>query len=152
MSLSWTVPFRCAKHRDRSMISMVPSIKKCKRKKFPGNSRWNKIFVSKHIPFCKTQSSSNLVIAHQTSWAVKTINAPENTHLLCKWKNHCTADLLFDRLGVGQTSKSVYSFNSTKQLNPNQSNRTSAVQWYFPLRSKWVFSGRRMPKWRMQLN
>ena len=24
--------------------------------------------------------------------------------------------------------------------NPNLSNRRSAVQWYFPLRSKWVFS------------
>ena len=63
----------------------------------------------------------------------------ENTYLLCKGKYHCMADLLFDRLGFGQTSKSVYSFNSTKQLNPNQSKRRSAVQWYFPLRSKWVF-------------
>ena len=61
----------------------------------------------------------------------------ENTQLLCKGKYHCTADLLFDRLGFGQTSKSVYSFNSTKQLNPN---RRSAVQWYFPLQSNWVFS------------
>ena len=68
---------------------------------------------------------------------------PENTHLLCKGKYHCTADLLFDQLGFLQTSKSVYSFNSTKQLNPNQSNRRSAVQWYFPLRSKWVFSGQK---------
>ena len=58
--------------------------------------------------------------------------ASENTHLLCKGKYHCTADLLFDRLGFGQRSKSVYSFNSTKQLNPNQSNRRSAIQWYFP--------------------
>ena len=66
---------------------------------------------------------------------------PENTHLLCKGKYHCTADLLFDQLGFGQTSKSVHSFNSTKQLNPNQSNR-SAVQWYFLSQSKWVFSGK----------
>ena len=43
-----------------------------------------------------------------TQW----VNA-ENTHLLCKGKYHCTADLLFDQLGFGQTSKSVYSFNST---------------------------------------
>ena len=64
----------------------------------------------------------------------------ENTHLLHKGKYHCTADLLFDWLGFGQTSKSDNSFNSTKQLNPNQSNRRSAVQWYFPLHSKWVFS------------
>ena len=38
----------------------------------------------------------------------------ENTHLLRKGKYHCMADLLFDQLGFGQTSKSVYSFNSTK--------------------------------------
>ena len=31
------------------------------------------------------------------------------------------ADLLFHQLGFDQTSKFVYSFNSTKQLNPNQS-------------------------------
>ena len=54
---------------------------------------------------------------------------PENTHLLRKGKYHCTADLLFDRLGFGQTSKSVYSFNSTKRLNPNQSNRRWAIQY-----------------------
>ena len=52
----------------------------------------------------------------------------ENTQLLCKGKYHYTADLLYDRLGFGQTSKSVYIFNSTKQLNPNQSNRRSAIQ------------------------
>ena len=39
-------------------------------------------------------------------------NKPENTHLLHKGKYHCSADLLFDPLGFGQTSKSVYSFNS----------------------------------------
>ena len=68
------------------------------------------------------------------------IYGPENTHWLRKGKYQCTTDLLFDWSGFGQTRKSVYSFNSTKQLNPNQSNRRSAVQWYFPLRSKWVFS------------
>ena len=31
----------------------------------------------------------------------------ENTHLFRKGKYHCTADLLFERLGFGQTSKSV---------------------------------------------
>ena len=41
----------------------------------------------------------------------------ENTHLLRKGKYNCTADLLFDGLGFGQTNKSVYSFNSKKQLN-----------------------------------
>ena len=37
------------------------------------------------------------------------------------------ADLLFDRLGFGQTSKSVYSFNSTKQLNPNV--KRTSCEW-----------------------
>ena len=59
----------------------------------------------------------------------------ENT---CKGKNHCSADLLFDWFGFGQTSNST----KAKQLNPNLSNRRSAVQWYFPSRSKTVFSGR----------
>ena len=68
----------------------------------------------------------------------------DNTHLLCKVIYHCMADLLFDRLGFGLKSKSVYSFNSTKQLNPNQSNRRSAIQWYFPLWIKWVFSEARL--------
>ena len=71
----------------------------------------------------------------------------ENTRLLCKGKYDCMADLLFDRLGFGQTSKSVDSFNSTKQLNPNQSNRRSAVQWYFPLQSNWVFSATTYRQW-----
>ena len=74
-------------------------------------------------------------------WSSLVWDDAENTHLLHKGKYHCTADLLFDQLGFGQSSKSVYSFNSTKQLNPNQSNRRSAIQWYFPLRSKRVFSG-----------
>ena len=72
--------------------------------------------------------------------ATRQWHLPENTHLLRKGKYHCMAGLLFDRLGFGQTSKSVYSFNSTKQLNPNQSSRRSAVQWYFLLWSKWAFS------------
>ena len=32
-------------------------------------------------------------------------DSPENTHLLCKGKNGCTADLLFDWFRFGQTSK-----------------------------------------------
>ena len=51
------------------------------------------------------------------------------------------ADLVFDWFGFAQTCKSLSNSTQTKKLNPNQSNRRSAVQWYFPLRSKWVFSG-----------
>ena len=41
------------------------------------------------------------------------------------------ADLLFDWFGFGLE----------KELNPNKINRRSAVQWYFSLQSKLVFSG-----------
>ena len=69
-------------------------------------------------------------------------DSAENTHLLRKGKYHCTADLLFDQLGFGQTSKSVHSFNSTKPMNTNQSNRRSVVSFsdISPYLKKWVFS------------
>ena len=57
----------------------------------------------------------------------KGIVLAETTHFLRKGKYHCTADLLFDWLGFGQTSKSVYSFNSTKQLNPYEVSECSLV-------------------------
>ena len=56
------------------------------------------------------------------------VNEETREYSLRKGKYHCMADLLFDQSGFGQTSKSVYSFNSTKELNPNQSNRRSAIQ------------------------
>ena len=34
---------------------------------------------------------------------LKTFDYSENTHLLCKGKYHCMADLLFDWLGFDQT-------------------------------------------------
>ena len=37
-------------------------------------------------------------------------------------------------------------------LNPNQSNRRSDLQWYFPLRSKWVFYDWCEPLWRYNGN
>ena len=66
----------------------------------------------------------------------------ENTHLLHKGKYHCLADLLFVWFGFNQTFKSVSNSIQSKQLNPNQSNRRSAVHWFIPLRNKnkWVFS------------
>ena len=47
------------------------------------------------------------------------INA-ESTHLLCKGKYHCTANLIFYWVGFNQTStKCDDNFNTTKLLNPN---------------------------------
>ena len=63
------------------------------------------------------------------------------SHLLCEGNDHCMADLLFDWFGFDQTCKSQSNSTQAKQLNPNQSNRRSAIQWNFPLQSKWVFSG-----------
>ena len=62
----------------------------------------------------------------------------ENTHLLCKGKYQCMANFLFDWFGFDQTWKSLSNSTQVKQLKPNQSNRRSAVQWYFP--QWWVFS------------
>jgi hypothetical protein len=47
-------------------------------------------------------------------------------------KYHCTVDLLFDWFGL------VCFVNKNKKISamkliPNQSNRRSMVQWYFPL-------------------
>ena len=39
-----------------------------------------------------------------------------------------------------QTCKSASNSTQAKQLNPNQSNKRAAIQWYFLLQSKWVFS------------
>ena len=52
-----------------------------------------------------------------------------------------TTDLPFDWCGFNQTGKSLSNSTQAMQLNPNQSNRRSAVQWNFHLQSKWVFSG-----------
>ena len=63
----------------------------------------------------------------------------EKSHLLFKGKYHCTNDLPFDWFGFDQTCKSLSNSTWAKQLNPNQSNRRSFVQWYSPVWSKWVF-------------
>ena len=42
------------------------------------------------------------------------------------------ADLLFYSFGFNQTSKYVEHLNTTKQLNSNQWNRRSSIQWHFP--------------------
>ena len=52
----------------------------------------------------------------------------ENTHLLCKGKYHCMADLLFDWFVFDQTCKYLSKSTKAKQLNPNRSNRRSAIQ------------------------
>ena len=61
--------------------------------------------------------------------------SPESTHLLLKGKYHCATDLLFDWFACVELDRDLKVW-----WNPNQSNRRSAVQRYFPLQSKWVFS------------
>ena len=64
---------------------------------------------------------------------------PDNTQLLCKWKDHCTADNLFYWFGFNQTSKSVDDSNVTKLLNTNRLKMRSAISRVeLPLKSKWV--------------
>jgi hypothetical protein len=52
---------------------------------------------------------------------------------ILKGKDHCTIDLLFDWFGISCVTTDNFSFLFAKQTNPNQSNRRSMVQWYFPL-------------------
>ena len=71
---------------------------------------------------------------------------PVNTHLLCEGKYHCTDDLLFEwfRFSCLVWIRCTFGWIQTSQTG-GQVNYTSkkwikSVQWYFPLRSKWVFS------------
>ena len=57
--------------------------------------------------------------------------SPESTHLLLKGKYHCATDLLFDWFACVELDRDLKVW-----WNPNQSNRRSAVQQYFPLQSK----------------
>ena len=88
----------------------------------------------KYLPACVS------LLLHNLTFSFNTIHSTEKTYLLCNVKYHCAADLLFEWFGFDQTYKSPSNSTQAKQLNPNQSNRRSVVQWYFPLWSKWVFS------------
>ena len=67
------------------------------------------------------------------------------TRLLYTGKLHCTSELLFTCLGrFNQASKFVDNFNVTELLNPNQSNRRLATQWYFPFMKYVVFHKTRL--------
>ena len=59
----------------------------------------------------------------------------KDLRLLCKGKDDCMADLLFQWIGFNQTNKSFANVYVAMQLNPIQTNGKS----YFPLWSKWLF-------------
>ena len=54
------------------------------------------------------------------------------THLLHKGKYHCMTNLLFDWLGFSYFACVELDRDLQVWSNPNQSNRRSAMQWYFP--------------------
>ena len=56
------------------------------------------------------------------------MQCPENTHLLRKGKYQCTADLLFDKFGLSCFANAELDKDLQVWLNPNQSNKRSAVQ------------------------
>ena len=58
----------------------------------------------------------------------KTKIQPENTHLLCKGKSHCMAELLFDQLRFSCFACVELDRDLQVWSNPNQSNRRSAIQ------------------------
>ena len=49
----------------------------------------------------------------------RSMDHPENTHLIHMEKFHCETDLLFDRFGSNRTSKSVVNSTLAKLINPN---------------------------------
>ena len=55
------------------------------------------------------------------------------THFVRGGKYHCMADLLFVLFGFSCFAYTELETYLLVWLNPNQSNRTSACQWYFPL-------------------
>ena len=61
-----------------------------------------------------------------------------NIRLLCTMKYHCTANLLFDWIGLRQPIESATNVYIAIQLNPKQ----TFSDTYFLLQSKLVFSSR----------
>ena len=61
----------------------------------------------------------------------------EDAHSLCKGKYRCTTDHLFNWFGFNQSNKSVDNLNIALQA----SKTGQPYSKYFPLQSKWVFSG-----------
>ena len=105
--------------------------------------RWNKNFCIRLIyPFFWKQLRLNDNFCVFTSQSIiRSKVRTESTHLLHKGKYHCTTDLLFDYFGFSSFAYVELDRDFQVWSNPNQSNRRSVVQWYFPLQCKWVFSG-----------
>ena len=66
---------------------------------------------------------------------------PDNNILFHKLKYYCMADLQFDWLRFICFRCVELDRHFQVWSNPNQSNRSSAIQWFIPLQSKWEFSG-----------
>ena len=89
----------------------------------------------------KIYSGINCLRVDKAYWT----NKPENTHILCKGKYHCTADLLFYWFAFSCFSYVELDTDFQVWSTPNQSSMRSVVQWYFPFISKWVFSAKLSP-------
>ena len=82
--------------------------------------------------------NENCNMLKMTIW-VNQVIAQRTLTLLCN--DSITERLTSCLTGLDSTETSKYVTNSATQPNPNKINRRSAVQWSFPLWSKWVFSG-----------
>ena len=123
------------------------------------NGRSKLMRCRQHHLFLKKQFTLVLVRTQRTS--LEEINLPKTIQVeieMTSWtiKLPCRAQALAENAHtirtrggstvyfIGLESAALLTQNLITDflvwLDPNQSNRRSAVQWYFPLQSKWVFS------------
>ena len=112
--------------------SIIVRYQKCKRQRLMHESRLNET---------NWNDFWNFEIAFWDAEIWSTKGYPENSLLLHKGKYQWMADVVFVLLGYSCFSHAKLVTYLLVWLNQNQSNRRSAVQWYFPLWSKWVLTG-----------
>jgi len=104
---------------------------------------WEPYFFSfSFVPFRETARHPIFVdgsrqLTFQSRWNNRRYGRPSLDQSLFRGKYHCTVDLLFDRFGMSCMTTDNFCFYLQKRLNPNQSNRRSTVQWYFPFSIPW---------------
>jgi len=97
-------------------------------------TRWRRRFLKTPGRTVKTWTTGSLLVRIPPTWDSSAwTTCPMLPVSLIREYYHCTVDLLFDWFGISCMTTDNFLFLFTKQTNPNQSNRRSAVKWYCPL-------------------